>query len=274
MAELGLEAMGIMGYAAMNAGWNELWLGTDFLKEASSKAGVPLITSNLVYKDSGLPFGKKYAIRKVGDVTVGILGIMPPEPTSDRSGPPMTSDTCQKQRRLRKNDDVNDKTRITELLEILPPEEAVKSLVPEVRKQADIVILLSQCGFEATRLMMNNTEGIDLGITGQTRKRISPEKRKGVPVLDAVYHGRYLGSVRLTLGDNGKLIKNEAKILKLGDMVPFDTRILKITGDDVKKKVREEERQKMEEEARALLKLTPYEYYQLLMKEQQARGRK
>lgn len=272
IAELSLEAMRLMDYTAMNLGWNEIWSGTDFFKTVNNPpATFPLITSNLVYKESRRPFGEKYVIRTVGDVKVGILGVMPVEPPTIKA--PRSSAPCPNKGDGIGSHQTDEKISLTDPLEIIPPEEALRKLLPEIRSKAGFVILLSQCGFEATTLLVDQLDGIDLAISGQRVEPGYPESMK-TPVLEAAYMGKSLSSVKLTLDDKGRIIQKQKKRVRLSDSIPSDSRILEIMGDDIHKKIREEELRKLEKEAEVLLKLPPHEYLEMLLKEQKSGAKK
>lgn len=270
VAELSLKAMDAMKYTAGTLGWTDLSVGTDFLKEVSNRISFPMVTSNLVYKDSQKPFGEKYLIRKVGDARVAILGVMPLK--SPEKGTPPAASACEKASESGKDAHPPLESMFADYLEVIPPEKALLKLVPEVRSQADFVILLSQCGFKDTNFMVSRVGNIDLAISGQRITPVHPDQESEIPVMEATYQGKSLGFVRLTRDDAGKITIDKQEFLRLGDSVPFDTRISKITGDDIHAKVREEEMRKMEKESEALRKLSPQEYYELLMKQQAESG--
>ncbi len=117
-------------------------------------------------------------------------------------------------------------------------------------------------------------KGIDLAISGQRMTAVHPDEESEVPVMEATYQGKSLGFVRLTLDDTGRIIHKKNELLQLGDSIPSDTHISKITGDDIRAKVREEEMRKIEKESEALMKLTPQEYYELLKRQQSETGGK
>ncbi len=268
IAETALKAMGLMDYGAMNLGWSDLSLGTDFFEEMRSTITFPLITSNLVHKDSRLPYGKKYVIKTIGDVRVGILGVMPLNSIYQKAVPPGDGSCPQNRHKSADHEHAQEKKApFTDQLEIIPPGNALKNLVPEVRTRADIVILLSQCGFDATTLLVDNVDGIDLAISGPSRTRRSGKSK--VPIIETGYIGKRMGSVKLTSDGAGWIIKaGDEMMISLNDRIPYDSSVIKITSDDIDKKIRDEELQKMKKEAEALFKLTPYEYYEMLIKEQ------
>ena len=260
-----------MDYAAGTLGWSDLSVGADFLKEISNRISFPMVTSNLVYKDSQKPFGEKYLIREIADVRVGILGIMPLETAGQKT--PADAGCSQKEKHEADTHAATEAV-FADYLEVIPPEEALKKLIPEVRSHADFLILLSQCGFKATNDLVSQVKGIDLAISGQRMTAVHPDEESEVPVMEATYQGKSLGFVKLTLDDTGRIIHKKKELLQLGDSIPFDTHISKITGDDIHTKVREEEMRKMEKESEALMKLTPQEYYELLKKQQSETGGK
>ena len=146
-AELSLKTMNEMGYDALNLGGREFFFGIDFLKSLSSAVSFPFISSNLLHEKDQLPWIKDYIIKNVGGLRVAILGIMPSNAFENVLNP-----------------------RSLENLMIIPPEKALKSLLPEVRKKADFIILLSQYRFEATTMLINAVDGIDLAISRQSQR--------------------------------------------------------------------------------------------------------
>lgn len=267
-AEITLEAMNLMDYTAMNIGWSDLALGADLLKEEMARVAFPMISSNLVYKDSKRPFAKKYVIKRVGNVRVGILGILPTEPLEGIR--PALEKSCAKE----KFEEISLKdVALADDLEIIPPREALETLIPEIRNHADLVILLSQCGYEATRLMADEVKGIDLAISGIGYPTPKEKDASRVPVLPTAYRGGQLGYAKLLLDEkSGKFVTKEQKMLKLDKLVMPDNLVESVTGTDVKKKIVQRQKEKFENEARTLQKLTPQEYYQKLLKEKQAIG--
>ncbi|MCP4110134.1 MAG: hypothetical protein GY749_32200 [Desulfobacteraceae bacterium] len=265
VAELGLKAMNLIDYSAMNMGWSELSTGTGFLKKVTSTISFPLITSNLMHKGTNATLGKKYVIKRMGDIRVGILGIIPPE-QRDRYAKGCKQNLSEIKGQSEKA--AVPLSLLMERLEIVPPEQALKNLLPEVRNQADIVILLSQYNLEDTSVLANSLGGIDLAISGRRKKLGSPSDT-GVPVLEVAYQCRGIGYVKLTLDDTGKITQKQNKMIPLTDKIASDQQIVMITGEDINKKIKNEEKRKAEEEQRALLKLSPQEYYEKVIKEQQ-----
>ncbi len=252
VADLGLKAMNKMGYTAMNLGEDDFSLGAAFLKKAVSTADFPVITSNLIYRDSLLPFGEKYVVRDVGGIRVGIIGIMP-------------TDSFAK---------MMDQQAVSNL-EIIPPSDALKDLLPEVREKADLVILLSQCGLEVTSLLVSNTisklDGIDLVISSTGGRSHLTAGTAGTPVVTIGRRGKQLGVVKLRVADTGAVEVKKRELINLNESVALDGEIVAITGNDNretigerKKVLAETERKRMEREIEELQKLSPQEYVEML----------
>lgn len=270
IGEFSLKAMNQIGYNAMNLSWNELRYSSSLLDDMEKNIAFPFITSNAVHKDSNIPVGKKYVIKQIGNVKVGILGIMPIEPFEALPNP-----------------------QFMERFRVTPPEDALKTLIPEVRKEADLILLLSHCGFKATTDIVAQVKGIDLAITGSDLEREVNESELGcqadpesafvqtkaddktVPVMQIGYGLKSLGLLKLTLDDKGQIAQHESKLIKLDMSIPSDPQIVEITGTDLYRKVadvrkeRDEEDQRKRQEAQEMLKISPEEYLKK-MKEKQA----
>jgi 2',3'-cyclic-nucleotide 2'-phosphodiesterase (5'-nucleotidase family) len=246
-AELTMKAMDKMGYAAMNLGAGDFSLGADFLTNIKTDVNFPLISSNLIRKDTGKAFGESYIVRNIGEIKIAILGIMPSEAFKKISNP-----------------------KYFENLEIIPPETALEKLVPEVRKQADIVFLLSQSGFEETVLLMNTVKGIDIAISSGSGKKGCLQHITQPPdtsnIFQAAPEGLGLGYLKLTYEDK-KLVNHENQTITLFNPAPAEDLVSNLF-DEVKKMTGAQERQKMEAEAKELLKLKPEEYMKKMLEKQ------
>jgi 2',3'-cyclic-nucleotide 2'-phosphodiesterase (5'-nucleotidase family) len=262
IADVGLKAVNLMGYTSMNVGTDEFSLGVNFLKEKSADLNFPLVASNLSYAEGASRFTKKYVITQAGGLKVAVLGVMSPGildkmPRSGTFG----------------------------VVEVIPPGEALESLLPGIRKEADIVILLSQLGLTETKRLVEALEGIDLAIYGG--KDNKPAKCGGevktssstggsrTTVLKASSLGTHLGYIRLSVDDAGRVAVDNRRMIFLNDAVAMDDKVLEITGNDILKRAAEERKKAKEEQLRQiqkLHKLTPMEYMEKLLKEQSKGG--
>jgi len=271
ITDIGLRAMDQMGYACMNLGGIDFSLGVDFLKKVTSDLNFPIVTSNLVYREGGLHFGKEYVIVGSGGIKVGILGVMPLDVFENKSA-----------------------ELIGKSLEIIPPEKALTFLIPELKKKTDVIVLLSQCGIEATNLLLENLDGIDLAIIagikddeyvlkkapcgGQDGEKSFQTDSKTL-IMQASSQGESLGLARLTLNGDGQIIKRQGEMIAIDKSVVSDERIASITGDDIYVTVRQEREKRKEkrekeiiQEFEKLRRMTPEEYKEYIQKEPVKRG--
>ena len=121
--------MELMQYDALNLGGPEFTFGKGFLEQTRSKISFPYIASNLLDGGSRIPWTREYIIKEVGGIKVAILGILDPDGFT----------------RLPDQEQVKG-------LEAIPPEAALKKLLPELRGKADLVILLSQSNAEKRKV--------------------------------------------------------------------------------------------------------------------------
>jgi 2',3'-cyclic-nucleotide 2'-phosphodiesterase (5'-nucleotidase family) len=113
-----VHAMDRLGYDVVTLGEREFNFGQQYLLAQFKTSKIDVVCANLVYTDSKKPFAKPYVIRKVGTLKVAFTGLM----GKDMKIRPFKGDPG---------------------LTILDPTETAKALLPELRKKADIVVLLS-----------------------------------------------------------------------------------------------------------------------------------
>jgi len=263
IADIMLKAMNNMGYTAISISPGEFSFGADFLRKQASHLSVPLVASNLLYAEGVPPFTEQYVIVQAEDRKVAILGVIPPGMLGlmPRSG-------------------------ATNIVEVIPPEEALASLLPEIKKEADIVILLSQLGLELTEQLVDTVTGIDMAIYGG-KDNAPPKCRCGggvqassvgnerrIPIFKANAKGTHLGYIQLSLDDAGHVSVDAEKMLYLDETVQMNEEILAITGYDIHIRANKEmkkEAERQQRELEQLQKLTPEQYIQKLLREQQER---
>ena len=263
ITDRGLKAANLMGYAAMNVSPGEFSLGIDFLREQTSNLSFPLVASNLTYAEGIIPFTKRYVIVEAGDQRVAILGVMPLGiiEKMPRSG-------------------------VAGVVEVIPPDKALASLLPGITQEADMVILLSQLGQEWTQHLVDTVEGIDIAIyggkenapagCGENVQASSSGNGPQIPVLKANAKGSFLGYTKLSADGAGRITADSTSMIYLDEAVPMDEGIIAITGTDIKKLVAEERKKaaaKKEREIEKLQKLTPEEYMQKLLREQKGENK-
>lgn len=129
-ADLIAEIYKLSGIDAINAGELDLALGLDFLRELEEKHDLPLVSANLVNESGRLEFNP-YVIRNIGQVRVGIFGLM-------GDNPEMVSSL---------------KEAAGSRLSINDPVEAAKKVIRELEGRVDFIIALTHNPMELNKLI-------------------------------------------------------------------------------------------------------------------------
>jgi 2',3'-cyclic-nucleotide 2'-phosphodiesterase (5'-nucleotidase family) len=136
-----VQAYNLMGYDAVTLGGLDIALLTvQDLQSRMSEAQFAMLSANATISATGELLAQPFMLRTVADHKVAILGISDPYP-----------------------DD--------EILIKDPLATAIK-WVPEMRKQADIVVLLSHAGTETDQKIAASVAGIDVIISGRNTGQI------------------------------------------------------------------------------------------------------
>ncbi|HEY7728629.1 MAG TPA: multiheme c-type cytochrome [Candidatus Eisenbacteria bacterium] len=192
-----VQAMDKLGYDVVNIGERELNFGQQFLLGCFKKTKMDLVSANLVYQGDGRPFAKPYVIRKVGNVRVAFFGLL------------------GKDLKLRQ-------LPSERALEIRDPFQTARELVPQLRKKADIVVLLSHVGLTDGQRLTLEVPGIDVMIFGH-RVGFFREvtKTNGVINVRTGERGQYLPTIHLVVQD-GKVASYDGEMVDLDDKIPAD----------------------------------------------------
>ncbi|MGC8903270.1 MAG: bifunctional UDP-sugar hydrolase/5'-nucleotidase [Fervidobacterium sp.] len=177
-----------MNLTAVAVGNHEFDKPRDILLRQMSWAKFPFLSAN-IYKD-GKPFFTPYIIKEVGGIKVAIVGFTT-EHTKILEGP--------------NSEDLEFKNVI----------EVAKNIIPEVRKQANVVIALTHLGvgqgyselYTTADQLAKEVEGIDLIIDGHSHTQMAePMVVNGVPIVQAFEWAKVIGKADIEI-ENGKVIR-------------------------------------------------------------------
>ncbi|RJP40900.1 MAG: bifunctional metallophosphatase/5'-nucleotidase [Desulfobacteraceae bacterium] len=244
-----VRGMDQMGYTAMNLGGSELYAGADFLGEVTTGMRFPLLSSNLVLKDGQEPLWKPYVLTNLGNVKVGIVGVMPADGLKNIADP-----------------------KYSENLKILPPKEALDALIPALKKEADVIVLLSQCDLDETTALVDAVKGIDFAICPGARLAGCADhgpQQSETDMLHPARNGVSMGFLQFTLNGSGQAQPIEQKMIALNTPVPAE-RLMGEMFNEIRKLRIETGTAAREAQVRAMstLQLTPEEFFKQLQKEQ------
>ncbi|MBA2404329.1 MAG: 5'-nucleotidase C-terminal domain-containing protein, partial [Bdellovibrionales bacterium] len=161
--------------------------------------GFPFISANIYDKETNERIFPSHIVKEVDDLKVVIFGLTT-EDTPVKSNPKNTKD-----------------------LKFVPILEEAKKLVPELRKNADVLIALTHIGHYPEEAhgadapgdvtLARQVDGIDLIVGGHTQKPLfQPDIQNGSVIVQAAEWGKYVGRVDLEIVD-GKVSLKEAKLI-------------------------------------------------------------
>jgi len=192
-----VDAMNRLGYDVVTLGEREFSFGQAFLLNTFKKTKIDVVSANLVYADTKKPFVKPYVIRKMCNARVAFFGLI--------------------------GNDMKIRTLLTErALEIKDPIATAKALVPELRKKADIIVLLSHIGLTEGQRLTLEAPGIDVMVFGH-QPGLFREIAKTNNVINtrAGERGQYIPGIHLVVED-GKISSYDGDMVTLDDKVPAD----------------------------------------------------
>ncbi|MBI2844645.1 MAG: bifunctional metallophosphatase/5'-nucleotidase [Armatimonadetes bacterium] len=145
-----ISAMNAAGYTAATIGNHEHDFGLETLRKAVDFAAFPMLAANLKDRATGLSWRgvQPYVVATVQGVRIGILGLT-------------TQDTINLQW----------PASIAEI-QIDDPVETAKALVPELRRRADVVVVLSHIGHNLDRRLAEAVPDIDFIVGGHSHTAV------------------------------------------------------------------------------------------------------
>jgi 2',3'-cyclic-nucleotide 2'-phosphodiesterase (5'-nucleotidase family) len=216
-----IGAMKALGTDVVNVGEGDLHFGLAYLTGRASAAALPVISSNLLDKQTHQPIFKPYLIKKVGDVSVGMFGLMNPK---GDLGPAHDS------------------------IEVQDPMTVAPAMVRELRaKGAQVVVLLSQLGKIEGEDLVAGVEGIDAVVMGHNASLM--QRGRMVKNTVACYggdQGHYVCRTDVTLDPHGHMTKAEASAVIMGPEVadkPQIASMVKTFEDDLNARIEKASKQ-------------------------------
>jgi 2',3'-cyclic-nucleotide 2'-phosphodiesterase (5'-nucleotidase family) len=185
-----------MGVSAINVGDLDLFQRFDFLMTKDAVQGVPLISANVRRASDKTLLFSPYRIQKLSGIRIGVFGLM-------------RQDLPQNVPR-----DVREKIFIED------PIQAARDTVRELRGKADIILLLSDLGFNQDRELAGLAPGIHFILGGHDKRATSDPHQEGKTfVTQSWVSGMYVGSLRLTLERSGMPFKDKGTPVRLREQI-------------------------------------------------------
>jgi 5'-nucleotidase / UDP-sugar diphosphatase len=196
-----IEVMNTMRFDAMVVGNHEFDFGPKVLQKRMAQARFPIIGANV----KGLPALKPYVIKNLSGIRIAIIGVVTPETpvaTHPRNVAGLTFST---------------------------PESAIKQCLAELKGRADLILVLSHCGFQADKELAARVPAIDVIVGGHSHTKIlQPETVGRTIIVQAWEHAKALGVLTLRVED-GKIVGFEGSLKEISPAVgPPNRRVQEI----------------------------------------------
>jgi len=182
-------------YDAVIPGNHEFTFGPRRLAELVDRYSVPMLTANCQWSASVRPRNAaKYRIYKLKGVTVAVVGTAPPFVAAAK-GPSV---------------------------KIRPIAAAVKPLIAELDRKADIIVLLTHIGPPEDRKLVRALPRVDVIFGGHHHKRFKSldfDKRTKTVLQHSGCFGEVVGEVTITW-DGKRIIDRKARLIKITNEMP------------------------------------------------------
>ncbi|HWR16665.1 MAG TPA: bifunctional UDP-sugar hydrolase/5'-nucleotidase [Terriglobales bacterium] len=201
-----------LGYDAGTFGNHEFDYGVDRAVAYAQQESFPVLSANLFYRDSGKHFAKPYAIIQRNGIRIAVTGVFGLDAIPS-TGP-----------------------AIWKTLEARDPVPILRELVPKLRKQADLVIVLAhegengsmqsdaeahpevQKGFEADKALAAAVPGIDVIIGGHAHRGIEVpwvSPKNGTIIVQTYGRGTTIGVLQLSLDSANRISTHQGSLVRI-----------------------------------------------------------
>lgn len=135
-----VEIANKMGYTAMTIGNHDFNFGMDRLKEIRDQLTFPILCANIL--ENGSPIFEQYRVLELGEIKVGLFGLTHEESLTYTN------------------------SRDIENVTIENATIVAQRILPQIRENCDVVILISHLGQERDIELVQKVSGIDLILSG------------------------------------------------------------------------------------------------------------
>jgi len=193
-----VAGLNLMGYDALLLGDLDLQLGPEVLTQRIAEATFPVLSANVLLASDNTLLAQPYAVLKLGDRKVGIIGL-----TSELGQQGPNGDKYV----------------------LLKAEDALRKVVAEVALQTDIIIVLSNLGYDEDQRLSSLVPGIDLIVGGRSGLSLPDgwrNEQNGAIVVQAGEQGQQLGRCQLRLDGSATVASHSCEVLLLTEDYPDD----------------------------------------------------
>ncbi len=183
-----VAAMNVIGYDALALGNHDFDQGQDVLKARAAEAKFPFLAANLMEEATGKApaWVKPYIVRQIAGVRFGVIGTTYPS-------------------------SVIIKASGIKGLKFLSDVDAVKQVLPEVKPQADLIVVVAHQGTDYIQSLAE-VPGVDVIVSGHNHVSLQQPKVIGSTiVVQAGAKAQYVGRLDLKIDPTTKKILDYTK---------------------------------------------------------------
>lgn len=196
-----LKAFASLGFHAVNLGRREAALDAETLRKLAADSPVPLVGANVVDARRQEPIAKPWLQVKVDGVNYGVIGIVDPHSVGE--------------------------TGLGTGLQLLDPASAISKHLPEVKKNADVLVLLAFAREERMKELAAQFFEFQLILGGDVpQPSQEPMRANRSLILATTNQSRALGFFEAKLNANGTLSEPKQQIVFMADNIPEDPGII------------------------------------------------
>lgn len=196
-----------LGLDAMTFHW-DIAYSPDVLLKRQKELNYPILAINAFYKETNKLFTEPYLIKDIQGIKVAIIGI-----------------ACN----------IIDKTmpdKFSKGLYFTSGQKELPKYLNEVKeKGAEITVVLSHLGFPQDVKLIEETQGIDVVISGHTHNRLDHlQKVNDTYIMQSGSHGSFLGKLTLTLF-GGKPTMARHKLVDIEESISEENTMKKLVNE-------------------------------------------
>ncbi|MDD5153152.1 MAG: multiheme c-type cytochrome [Desulfovibrionales bacterium] len=189
--EVYLKTLEKMGYHAIALGGDAFNFGTDFIRNQIKTLKTPFLSASVHKGEAKELLGRPYLIKELGPVKVGILALTAPPPSRNQIQ--------------------------AEGVEISDPLAGIKKYLPAIKREANLVVVLSDLSEEENRSIIS--EFGDVQVILAARGKIPVENVNHAVIVSP--DQKYLARLDLWVDHNGRLLRHDFKWIYLSlDIAP------------------------------------------------------
>jgi 2',3'-cyclic-nucleotide 2'-phosphodiesterase (5'-nucleotidase family) len=236
------RALSVIGYDVLNVADTEMSGGKPFEKFFRRDPILPLTSLNVTPLKAGPKQWPLFRLLKAGNLQVAFVGLA--EWPAKRG--PRPSDYI-----------------------IHPPAERLREHLAKIRKEADVIVLLSHIGWENTRSLIGHFPDIDVAISGyDIYPDFEPERIGRTLLTKNPSGGGVIGVIRLWADESRRVRKSAGELMLLEMNIPPDPEYLSIETDFTARESeyerglkKEEQMAAIEEELARFSKMSPKSFW-------------